>query len=154
MPLGRPVEEKTGPVKKVLVVDDDANIRAVLEYRLRSENYAVCLAVDGLDALRQIGADDFDLVILDLLLPEIDGLSVLQRIKSDPRTSDVPVIVLSALSGSSYCDRATTLGAERYIAKPVSLRRLVAEVRTLVGNGIPVETARPSGIPVWEVNYR
>jgi len=117
MPLGRVTKGKVGAMKKVLVVDDDANIRAVLEYRLKSENYAVRLAVDGLDALRQICADDFDLIILDLLLPEIDGLSVLQRIKSDPRTSDVPVIVLSALSGSSYCDRATTLGAERYIAK-------------------------------------
>jgi len=152
--LGRTTKEKVGSMKKVLVVDDDANIRAVLEYRLKSENYTVRLAVDGLDALRQISMDDFDLVILDLMLPEIDGLNVLQRIKSDPRTSDVPVIILSALSGSSYCDRATTLGAERYIAKPVSLRRLVAEVRDLVGNGMPVAATPPYGIPVWEVNYR
>ena len=130
------IEEKVGSVKKVLVVDDDANIRAVLEYRLKSENYLVRLAVDGLDALRQMSMDDYDLVILDLLLPEIDGLNVLQRIKNDPRTSDVPVIVLSALSGSSYCDRATTVGAERYIAKyGMDMKKLAKEfnvtVRTL-----------------------
>ena len=112
IPLGRMIKEKVGSVKKVLVVDDDANIRAVLEYRLKSENYGVRLAVDGLDALRQMSMDDFDLVILDLLLPEIDGLNVLQRIKSDPRTSDVPVIVLSALSGSSYCDRGARKGCQ------------------------------------------
>lgn len=152
--LARPVEEKAKPVRKVLVVDDDANIRAVLEYRLKSENYVVRLANDGLDALRQIGADDFDLIILDLLLPEMDGLAVLQKIKSDPRTSGVPVIVLSALSGKGYSDRASILGAERYIAKPVCLRCLVDDVRKLLGDGGPGAGTPPYGIPVWEVNYR
>ena len=154
MPLGRPVKEKAGLVKKVLVVDDDAVIRAVLNYRLKGENYAVSLAVDGLDALRQISEDDFDLIILDLLLPKKDGLKVLQRIKNDPRTSDIPVIVLSALSGSSYCDRATMSGADRYFAKPFSLHRLVAEVRGFIGSGVPEAAISPDVVPVWEENYR
>ena len=94
------------------------------------------------------------MVILDLLLPDLDGLNVLQRLKSDPRTCDVPVIVLSALSGRGYSDRAMGLGAKRYIAKPVSLRRLVDEIHGLLGSGVPVAKTPSYGIPVWEVNYR
>lgn len=152
--MGSSATDEVRPVKKVLVVDADANIRAVLEYRLERENYSVCLAVDGLDALRQVAADSFDLIILDVLLPEIDGLTVLERIKGDPRTSEVPVIVLSALSGSRYSDRAALLGAERYIEKPVSLQILVGEIRDLLGDGASTAPDRSSGIPVWEVNYR
>ena len=120
-------------MKRVLVVDADAQFRAVLRHRLKRERYEVCVAADGPDALRKARAEPFDLMILDVLLPGIDGLEVLHRIKSDPSTQDMPVIVLSALSGRAYSDRAAELGADECIAKPVSLQSLVAEIRGVLG---------------------
>jgi CheY-like chemotaxis protein len=105
------------------------------------------MAVDGPDALRKVSAEPFDLMILDVLLPGIDGLEVLQRIKSDPSTRDMPVIVLSALSGRAYSDRAVELGADECIAKPVSLQRLIEEIRSVMGSRATAASAA-SGAPV------
>ena len=136
-------------MKRVLVVDADAQFRAVLRYRLKRERYEVCMAVDGPDALRKASTEPFDLMILDVLLPGIDGLEVLQRIKSDPNTQQTPVIVLSALSGRAFSDRAVELGADECIAKPVSLQRLIEEIRSVLGSRATVASAAAGGAPAW-----
>ena len=134
-------------MKRVLVVDADAQFRAVLRYRLKRERYEVCMAVDGPDALRKASTKPFDLMILDVLLPGIDGLEVLQRIKSDPNTQQTPVIVLSALSGRAFSDRAVELGADECIAKPVSLQRLIEEIRSVLRSRATVASAAAGGAP-------
>ena len=111
------------------------------------------MAVDGPDALRRASAEPFDLMILDVLLPGIDGLDVLQRVKSDPSTQGIPVIVLSALSGRAYSDRAAELGADACIPKPVSLRRLMAEIRGVLGGRATVARAASHGTSVWSSNH-
>jgi len=140
-------------VKKVLIVDSDAQFRAVLRYGLERADYVVGVAVDGAEALREVSAEAYDLVILDLLLPEVGGLEVVQRIKSDPQTRDVPVIVLSAVSGGAYSRRATELGASRYVAKPVSLERLVAEIGEILEGRAPVVSGVRGGTPAWGANH-
>jgi two-component system phosphate regulon response regulator PhoB len=113
----------------IMVVDDDANIRAVLKYRFERENYAVQLATNGLEALRQIDSQCPDLIILDLMMPEMDGLQLLSRLKDTPLTQDIPVIVLTALGRNSYSARTRALGAVGLVVKPFSPRELVREVR-------------------------
>jgi DNA-binding response OmpR family regulator len=144
---------RTSQVKRVLVVDADAQFRAVLRHRLKRERYEVCVAADGPDALRKASTEPFDLMILDVQLPGIDGLEVLQRVRSDPGTEDMPVIVLSALSGRAYSDRAAELGADECIAKPVSLQRLIAEIRGVLGGRAAVADAVRDGTSVWPANH-
>ena len=117
---------------KIMVVDDDANIRAVLKLRLERSAYAVQMARDGTEALSMVLPNPPDLIILDLLLPKIDGFEVLQNLKSNRLTTGIPVIILTARVTSACRSRSYTLGAARFFAKPFSPRKLVAESENLL----------------------
>jgi len=114
---------------KVLVVDDDHTVREVVVSYLRASRYDVVEAADGETALKEMRADPADLVVLDLMLPGIDGLEVCQRLR---QTSDVPVIMLTALG--SETDRVVGLerGADDYVTKPFSPRELVLRVDSVL----------------------
>lgn len=103
---------------RILVVDDNAANRDVLERRLTREGHAVVTAADGAQALRLMGEHDFDLVLLDLIMPEIGGFDVLTRLKSDASTRHIPVIVISALDELDSIVRCIEAGAEDYLSKP------------------------------------
>ena len=113
----------------VMVVDDDANIRAILRYRFEKEHYVVQLATDGVDALRQVQDRRPDLIILDLMMPEMDGIEFLSHLRSSPQTERIPVVILTALGADAYGDKTRELGAAGVVTKPFSPRRLVQEVR-------------------------
>lgn len=113
----------------IMVVDDDANIRAVLKYRFEKENYVVQVATNGLDALAQVGARRPDLVILDLMMPGMDGVEFLTHLRENPQTQGIPVIVLTALEYAPQYTRVRELGTAGLIVKPFSPRDLVVEVR-------------------------
>jgi DNA-binding response OmpR family regulator len=115
-------------IRRVLVVDDDRALATVLAAALGDEGFTVTLAENGLAGLRRFEADGADLVILDVLMPEMDGLEVCRRIR---RKSKVPIIVLS--SRGEEVDRVTGLetGADDYVTKPFSTRELVARVRAI-----------------------
>ncbi|HIC94297.1 MAG TPA: response regulator [Anaerolineae bacterium] len=117
-----------------MIVDDEVNIRTALKYRLKKEGYSVLLAVDGLEALDKVASERPDLIILDLMLPRMDGYQVLERLKGDPRTADIPVIVLTARGGRGDRARSLELGAASFVAKPFSPRQLVAEVKRALGD--------------------
>ena len=102
----------------ILVVDDNPANRDVLERRLTREGHAVVTAHDGAQALKLIGENDFDLVLLDLIMPEISGFDVLARLKSDGSTRHIPVIVISALDELDSIVRCIEAGAEDYLSKP------------------------------------
>jgi len=116
----------------ILVVDDDAHIREVVQYALQREGYKVETAENGEIGLRKALAGDADLIVLDILMPELDGLEVFRRLRSK---KDLPVVFLT--SKSDEIDRIVglELGADDYLAKPFSPRELVARVRAVLRRG-------------------
>jgi CheY-like chemotaxis protein len=109
--------EESGKAR-VLVVDDDEGNRDVLARRLQREGYAVVAAAGGHEALALMAREPVDVVLLDVLMPDLDGLAVLQKLKTDPATHDVPVIMISALDELSAIARCIEAGAVDYLPKP------------------------------------
>ena len=118
--------------KSVLVVDDDANIRSLLRQELTEAGYAVRLAEDGRKALALIREDIPGLVILDVMMPEMNGFDVAAVLKNDPATMDIPIIILSIVEDK---ERGFRLGIDRYLTKPIDTASLFHEVDTLLGQG-------------------
>ncbi len=102
----------------MLVVDDDETNRDILARRLKRDGHHVATAADGAQALDMVGAERFDVVLLDIMMPVLDGYQVLERMKSDASLRDIPVIVLSASSELASVVRCIELGAEDYLPKP------------------------------------
>jgi len=119
-PAARSKVRPHGAQGSLLVVDDDESNRDMLSRRLQRDGYAVQMAANGVDALRLLRANSFDLVLLDLIMSGLDGYQVLVKMKSDPILSRIPVIMLSALDQESGIARCIEVGAEDYIAKPFS----------------------------------
>ncbi|RMH76213.1 MAG: DNA-binding response regulator [Actinomyces sp.] len=128
-PAARGLARPAGPARRVLVVDDEPMVREVATAYLEREGFVVSEAADGAAALDQVAANPPDLVVLDVMLPEIDGFSVLTRIR---RTSDVPVVLLTARAEEPDRLLGLELGADDYVVKPFSPRELAARVRTVL----------------------
>ena len=103
---------------EILIVDDDANIRSLLDYRLAKEGYSVILCATGEEALDRIVRDQPDLVILDLVLPGLDGWEVIDLLKQDKETCDIPILVLTAYGFEENRKRGSELGVSGFLAKP------------------------------------
>lgn len=112
----------------VLVVDDDAQNRDVLARRLRRIGYTVSEAADGSVALRSLRVQEFDLILLDMIMPGLDGFQVLTTLKSEPSLREIPVIMLSALDEENGIARCIELGAEDYLSKPFNAVFLWARI--------------------------
>src|SRR5881397_1881006 len=114
------------PTANILLVDDDEEIRASLRRSLALEGYKIAQAADGSEALRLAREAPPDLVVLDVMLPEVDGLEVCRRLRRDTSTASVPIIMLTAKSDE--VDRVVGLevGADDYVGKPFSPKELVA----------------------------
>ena len=128
----------------VLVVDDEESVRTFLGEFLSSAGYQVRLAAGGAQALDMLGGGSFDVVLMDVMMPEMSGLEVLQRYRE--RGGSAPVIVLSALSGADDAMRAMKLGATDYLSKPFDNDELEAAVARAAGRQVPVRT--PAAAPV------
>ncbi|MBV6624612.1 MAG: response regulator [Rivularia sp. (in: Bacteria)] len=115
--------------KTILVVDDDANIRELLRQSLQNQNYAVQEAKDGLDAINQIKINKPDLIILDVMMPQINGFDAAAIIKNDPLTMDIPIIMLSIFEDK---ERGYKLGIDRYMTKPIESNKLINEINVLL----------------------
>jgi class 3 adenylate cyclase/CheY-like chemotaxis protein len=113
----------------ILVVDDNVSVRDVLERRLRQKGHKVVTAANGQSALDIATTQEFDLILLDLILPEMSGFDVLRRLKASEQTNDIPVIVISALDELDSVVRCIEAGAEEYLPKPVNPVLLLARVR-------------------------
>lgn len=115
---------------QILVVDDEASIRELLSFNLKKNGYSVETAADGREALAK--AAGMDLVLLDIMLPEVDGLEVCRRIKADPQTSGIPIIMLTAKAEEIDRVLGLELGADDYVVKPFSMRELLARVKAVL----------------------
>ena len=122
--------EPAGP-PRVLLADDDAQMRRLIKSVLQRDGFDVVEAADGLDALEAVEHGGVDLVILDLDMPRLDGLGVLEELRAQVRTACLPVIVLTAAQGETE-EQALDLGAHDYLRKPVQTRSLVARVRAVL----------------------
>ena len=117
-------------IPKVLVVDDEPNIRELVEVALKFHGCAVAVSASGKDALHQAEAYEPDLMILDVMLPDMDGFEVCRTLRADG--NDVPVIFLTARDTTSDTIRGLTLGGDDYVTKPFSVEALVARVRAVL----------------------
>ena len=117
-------------IPKVLVVDDEPNIRELVEVALKFHGCAVAVSASGKDALHQTESYEPDLIILDVMLPDMDGFEVCRALRTDG--NDVPVIFLTARDTTSDTIRGLTLGGDDYVTKPFSVEALVARVRAVL----------------------
>ncbi len=117
--------------KKVLVADDEEVIRKFLSIHLVKCGYDVIEAVDGEEALEQLGKEDFDLLICDIMMPNKDGWEVLKEVKTNPKTKDMPVIVLTAKDEDSDMFKGYDLGGNYYITKPFTKGELLYGIQLM-----------------------
>jgi two-component system, OmpR family, alkaline phosphatase synthesis response regulator PhoP len=117
---------------KILVVDDEADIRELVHLNLTREGYEVLDCESGEQALRLSRSKGPNLVVLDLMLPGIDGLEVCKQLKADPKTAQVPIVILTAKGEEADVVAGLEVGADDYVAKPFSGKVLVARVRRLL----------------------
>ncbi len=129
----------------VLVVDDAKSLREFVRRNLDVRGYRVVTAVNGADALAQFQAHEIDLVILDLIMPQMDGLEVIRRLRM---TSNVPIIVLSALGEESTKIQALNRGADDYLTKPFGVGELLARVQAVLRRAQQVPQKQESPIIV------
>ncbi|MBD2363567.1 PAS domain S-box protein [Anabaena minutissima FACHB-250] len=118
--------------KTILVVDDDANIRELLRQQLENEGYNVREAKDGVDAIQQIKIARPDLILLDVMMPQINGFDVAAVLKNDPQTADIPIIILSIIENK---ERGYHIGIDRYLTKPINSQHLLSEIDLLLSQG-------------------
>ncbi len=113
---------------KILLADDAKNIILVLKMSLEKAGYEVLVARDGLSALDLAQNEDLDLILLDILMPKMNGFLVLEALKDDPETAEIPVVFISAKSEEKDLKRAKTLGANDFLIKPIKQEVLLTVV--------------------------
>ncbi len=125
---------------QILIVEDEAALVTMLRYNLEGDGYAVEEAGDGEEALLKIKQCKPDLILLDWMLPSLSGLEVCRRIRSNPETAGLPVIMLTARGEESDRIRGLDMGADDYVTKPFSPKELLARIRSLLRRAKPSDT--------------
>ena len=121
---------------KILVVDDEIYIVHILDFSLGMEGYEVVTALDGEQALEKVKSEKPDLIVLDIMMPKLDGYEVCKSIKSNATTQHIPVILLSAKGRNVDQKLGFDVGADDYITKPFSPRKLVERINQLLGQTV------------------
>lgn len=122
--------------KKVLIVEDEESLLKLETILLSVKGFEVIGVSTGKKAIAKIGVEEFDLVLLDIMLPDIDGFEVCQQLRKDPRTASVPIIMLSGRNNQSDRERGLQCGANSYFVKPFKSAMIIDEInRLLAGNG-------------------
>ena len=120
---------------KILVVDDEIYIVHILDFSLGMEGYQVLTALDGEQALEKARTEHPDLIVLDIMMPKLDGYETCKMLKADAGTKDIPVILLSAKGRNVDQKVGFEVGADDYITKPFSPRKLVERINAVLGQG-------------------
>ena len=139
----RPIHQDSGTAtmkKFVLIVEDEEDIRELVSYHLLKEGYQVASVASGEEALSVAEKQTPDLILLDVMLPGMDGLTVCQRLRSSPKTADVAIMMLTAKSEEADIIRGLNLGATDYVTKPFSPKVLLARVRAVLRRKLAVAT--------------
>jgi DNA-binding response OmpR family regulator len=118
--------------KKILVVEDDIDMVDLLRFNLKKEGFALGTAADGIEALKKARSIRPDLILLDLMLPELDGFAVCEILRRDPKTASIPIIILTAMSSQLSRFSGLDAGANAYITKPFSQKYLQQCIQELL----------------------
>ncbi|MFQ5612380.1 MAG: response regulator transcription factor [Anaerolineae bacterium] len=121
--------------KKVLIVDDEVNIIISLEFLMEQAGYRLEIARDGAEALEKVAAFEPDLVLLDIMMPQVNGFEVCRRIRQNPVWQDIKILMLTAKGREVEVNKGLALGANAYIIKPFSTRELMAEIKHMLNDG-------------------
>jgi two-component system, OmpR family, phosphate regulon response regulator PhoB len=129
---------------KLLIIEDERTLQEVLKYNLEKEGFAVSVAADGQDGLRRVAAEQPDVVVLDLMLPLIDGLEVCRQIRSSPRTQATRILMLTARSEEVDEIVGFNMGADDYVTKPFKIKPLIHRIKALMRRTPGNENSRNS----------
>jgi len=119
---------------RILVVDDDKDLVKVIKTALEVRGFEVTTAYDGEEALKETERVMPDLIILDIIMPRLNGLEVLQRIKGDPRFNSIPVILLTVKSNKEDVEKGYEFGADYYLSKPFKIEKLLVGIRMILSS--------------------
>ncbi len=122
---------KISKMKKILIVDDEPNILMTLEYTFKKKNFLVFIARDGEEALELLKTEQPNIILLDIMMPKVDGFATLEVIKKDEKLKNCKVIFLSAKNKESDIKKGLSLGADAFMTKPFSIKKLVEKVEKL-----------------------
>ena len=123
-------------MKKILIVDDEPNIVMSLEYTFKKNNFEVFIARDGKEALDILQVETPNVIILDIMMPNVDGYATIEFIKKEPQLQTCKVIFLSAKNKESDIEKGMSLGADAYLTKPFSVKKLVEQVQVFMQEAI------------------
>jgi len=118
--------------KKILIVDDEPSIIVPVQFLMEQNGYDVMVAFSGEEAMEIIAEKKVDLILLDIMLPVIDGFEVCQRVRENPQWNNIKIILLTALGSDANVEKGLALGADAYITKPFSNIEIVDKVRELL----------------------
>ena len=119
-------------MKKIVIVDDEPNIVMTLEYTFKRNNFEVYIARDGSEALEIMNTVIPDVVMLDIMMPKVDGYETLKQIKEDDQLKHTKVVFLTAKNKASDIEKGLKLGADKYLTKPFSIKKIVSEINELI----------------------
>jgi two-component system alkaline phosphatase synthesis response regulator PhoP len=134
--------EETNMDKKILVIEDDPATLRLVGYSLRYEGYQVSTALNGLEGIRKAHNEKPDLVILDVMLPGMDGYEICHRLRSEPDTAPLPILMLSAKAQEIDRDTGLKVGADDFLSKPAPPADIVSHVESLLAKKKHASTAR------------
>jgi two-component system alkaline phosphatase synthesis response regulator PhoP/two-component system response regulator VicR len=137
--------------KKILVVDDERHIVRLVEVNLTKAGYQVVTAYDGVEALEQVEKEKPDMVVLDVMMPRMDGFEVLKKLQADPGTAEIPVIMLTAKAQDADIFRGWSSGVSSYLTKPFNPRELLTFVERIFQSLESSDYDADTGEPVWDV---
>jgi len=132
--------------KRILVVEDDSDMVELLRFNLKGAGFQVGTAKDGIEALKKTRSLLPDLVLLDLMLPELDGFAVCEVLRHDPATASIPIFMVTAMSSQLSRFAGLEAGADLYITKPFSVRSLIGRVKETLARRAGRERGREAGI--------
>ena len=139
--------------KSILIVDDDQDIRDLLSYNLQKSGYSVNEAINGFDCLEKIKTIKPNLILLDVMMPEMDGLEVCQQIKSDPKNHDILICFLTA-RGEDYSQiAALEVGGDDYVTKPIKPKVLISRINAILRRTVKDERAVKDGFYIDNDKY-
>ena len=118
--------------KKILFIEDEAEIVDLMRTRLEANGYQMLAAYDGKEGLKKVKEDNPDLILLDIVMPKLDGMAVCGRLKGDLKTKDIPIIVVSASGGKNLSQRCRQAGADEVVIKPFAAEEILGKISKLL----------------------
>lgn len=123
---------RIGRMKKIVIVDDEPNIVMTLEYTFKKQNFEVYIARDGSEALEILETVVPDVILLDVMMPKVDGYQTIRLIKENKKLKNTKVVFLTAKNKASDIEKGVKLGADKYLTKPFSIKKIVSEINELI----------------------